>query len=212
VYYFRNDNGEPSFSMGPVSLEITAGKIVFFTGGNGSGKTTLIKALVGLYEIQSGTIEYNGRLVTSDDLRSYRNQFAAIFSDYHLFRRFYGLGEVDPQEAQELIELFQLSDKTSVSDGEFLTQNLSTGQRKRLALIVAILEKRPIMILDEWAADQDPEYRKIFYQIILPRLRDEGRTILAITHDEQYFDLSDHRYHLIDGKLADDFESNGSGH
>jgi putative ATP-binding cassette transporter len=207
VYYFENDNGEQSFHMGPVSLEIKSGEIIFFTGGNGSGKTTLIKALVGLYAIKSGTIEYNGRLIHPSDISSYRNQFTAIFSDYHLFKRFYGLSNIDPDRAQDLIALLQLSDKTALAEGEFLTQNLSTGQRKRLALIVAILEDRPIMILDEWAADQDPAFRKIFYEQILPGLRSEGRTVLAITHDEQYFDLSNQRHHLIEGKLAEKYET-----
>ena len=206
-FYFTNERGEQCFKVGPVSLEIFANEIIFFTGGNGSGKTTLIKALVGLYAIKSGTIEYNGRQIKPEDLPSYRNLFTAIFTDFHLFKRFYGL-DIDPNEAQELLELFQLDKKTAFVDGEFMTQDLSTGQRKRLALIVSILEKRPIMILDEWAADQDPTFRSIFYQQLLPRLQSEGRTILAISHDEQYFDCADHRFHIIEGKLADKSEYN----
>ncbi|MFT4929434.1 MAG: putative ATP-binding cassette transporter [Phenylobacterium sp.] len=207
VFYFTNDKGERRFQMGPVSLEIFANEIVFFTGGNGSGKTTLIKALVGLYGIKSGKIEYNGREIRDAELPSYRNLFTAIFTDFHLFKRFYGL-DIDPNEAQDLLQLFQLHHKTAYADGEFLTQDLSTGQRKRLALIVSILEKRPIMILDEWAADQDPTFRAIFYQQLLPRLQAEGRTILAISHDEQYFDCADERFHIIEGKLADKSEYN----
>lgn len=200
-YQFES-NGQEGFAVGPVNLDINAGDIVFFTGGNGSGKSTLIKAMLGLYAINSGTIKYNDKVIDVDDLASYRNCFSAIFSDYHLFKQLYGIEQLDEGEAQELLKLFELDDKTTLEDGAFSTQHLSTGQRKRLALIVAILEDRPVIVLDEWAADQDPTYRKVFYREILPRLKAKGTTILAITHDEQYFDLCDHRYHLVDGKIA----------
>ncbi len=200
-YRFDSDKGD-GFSIGPVSLEIKRGDIVFVTGGNGSGKSTLIKAMLGLYRIHSGNIEYNGRALHDDDLASYRNCFSAIFTDFHLFKRLYGIDNIDAAEVAQWLELFQLADKTKLIDGEFTTQNLSTGQRKRLALLVAIIEKRPILVLDEWAADQDPQYRQVFYQQILPKIKQQGTTVLAITHDEQYFALCDARYHLIDGKLA----------
>ncbi|WP_018694099.1 cyclic peptide export ABC transporter [Algicola sagamiensis] len=206
-YFYQGQDEDPGFQVGPVNLEIKANEIVFFTGGNGSGKTTLLKSLVGLYQIKSGVIEYNGSPIRSDQLRAFRNQFTGIFSDYHLFKRFYGLGNVDPDEAKELLDLLQLEQKTSISEDEFITQNLSTGQRKRLALVVAILEKRPVLILDEWAADQDPTFRAIFYQKILPKLKAQGRTIIAITHDEKYFDCSDQRFHLVEGKISQQHES-----
>lgn len=206
IYYKFSGNNESGFAVGPVSLDVKAGDIVFFTGGNGSGKSTLIKAMLGLYAIQTGTIKYNEKTITKDDLASYRNIFSAIFTDFHLFRRLYGIEDVDKDEIDELLTLFELQDKTTLNDGEFSTQDLSTGQRKRLALIVAILEKRPILVLDEWAADQDPAYRKIFYRTILPRLKAQGTTVLAITHDEQYFDLCDHRYHLLEGKFVQQYD------
>lgn len=203
-YRFDSENNG-GFAVGPTTLTINKGEIVFFTGGNGSGKSTLIKAILGLYAINSGTIQYNGRVVIRDEIASYRNSFSAIFADFHLFKRLYGI-EADAQQVQDLLRMFKLNDKTTLVDGEFTTQNLSTGQRKRLALIVAILENRPLLVLDEWAADQDPEYRRIFYRTILPQLKEQGRTILAITHDEQYFDLCDHRYHLLEGKLVKQYD------
>jgi putative ATP-binding cassette transporter len=85
---------------------------------------------------------------------------------------------------------------------KFSTTKLSTGQRKRLALFAALAEKRPILILDEWAADQDPGFRLFFYNEILPYIKNENITIIAITHDETYFNLADRRLHLESGTIT----------
>lgn len=200
-YTFTNETGQPTFSIGPISLDIHANEIVFITGGNGSGKTTLIKVLLGLYPCRMGRIKYNDTDINEHNVFAYRNCFSAILSDYHLFGRFYGLGDVDETRVEELLEKMQLSKKTALVNGEFDTINLSTGQRKRLALIVAILEDRPIIVLDEWAADQDPTFRKVFYEEILPELKAKGKTIIAITHDEKYFSNGDRHLHMDEGLL-----------
>jgi putative ATP-binding cassette transporter len=136
----------------------------------------------------SGTITLDGASVNDLTRDDYRALIAAIFVDYHLFRRLYGIADPDPNEVDRLLTEFRLRDKTRLVDGEFSTLDLSSGQRKRLALIVSMLEKRPILLLDEWTADQDPEFRRKFYDELLPALQRAGATIVVITHDDRYLD------------------------
>jgi putative ATP-binding cassette transporter len=111
---------------------------------------------------------------------------SAVFTDYHLFQRLYGIADSNQVEVGPLLTRFRLADKTEVSEGEFSTLELSGGQRKRLALIVSLLEKRPILLLDEWTSDQDPEFRRKFYHELLPELMQAGATVVVITHDDRY--------------------------
>jgi putative ATP-binding cassette transporter len=179
---------ETAFQVGPIDFTLRSGDLVFITGGNGSGKSTFLKLLAGLYEPESGEITLDGVRVDDSTRQSYRELIAAIFPDFHLFQRLYGIPDADPIEVDRLLTQFQLIDKTRVTNGDFSTVDLSGGQRKRLALIVSLLEKRPILLLDEWAADQDPEFRRKFYYDLLPALIGAGATIVAITHDDRYLD------------------------
>ncbi len=186
------DRGTGSvFRLGPIDLDVNAGEMLFVVGGNGSGKSTLLKALTGLYHPQSGTLTMDDTLVSADTATWYRSHFAAVFSEYHLFDRLYGLGEVPAERVSELLALMQISHKTAYEGGRFTTLDLSHGQRKRLALLVALLEDRPILVLDEWAADQDPPFRQFFYETLLPRLKRDGKTVIAVTHDDKYFHVAD---------------------
>jgi cyclic peptide transporter len=182
---------ETVFEVGPIDFTLCTGELVFITGGNGSGKSTFLKLLAGLYEPESGEITLDGVRVDDSTRQSYRELIAAIFPDFHLFQRLYGIPDADPIEVDRLLTQFQLIDKTRLTNGDFSTIDLSGGQRKRLALIVSLLEKRPILLLDEWAADQDPEFRRKFYYDLLPALIGAGATIVAITHDDRYLDELD---------------------
>jgi putative ATP-binding cassette transporter len=182
---------ETAFEVGPIDFTLRSGELVFITGGNGSGKSTFLKLLAGLYEPESGEITLDGVRVDDSTRQSYRELIAAIFPDFHLFQRLYGIPDADPIEVDRLLTQFQLIDKTRLTNGDFSTVDLSGGQRKRLALIVSLLEKRPILLLDEWAADQDPEFRRKFYYDLLPALIGAGATIVAITHDDRYLDELD---------------------
>lgn len=206
---YREGQGD-GFSLGPLDLELARGEVVFLIGSNGGGKSTLVKLLVGLYAPQAGEVLLNGRRVpcTTDD--AYRGLFSAVFSDFFLFDRLLGLGSGDPQgngdldsRARHLLERLRLSHLVRVAEGKLSTTSLSTGQRKRLALMVARLEDRPIYVFDEWAADQDPQYKDIFYRHILPELKAAGKAVLAITHDDRYFDLADRRIELNFGTLVE---------
>ena len=190
-FQYRDTGGGPSFAVGPLNLTLSAGETVFIVGGNGSGKSSFMKLLTGLYQPQQGRIVIDGVPVSLATAVWYRNHFSAVFSDYHLFDRLYGLRNVDARRVDEMLAVMQIDDKTSFRDGRFTNRDLSSGQKKRLALIAAVLEDRPILVFDEWAADQDPPFRKFFYEELLSRLKLQGRTIVAVTHDDKYFGVAD---------------------
>lgn len=196
-----NGNGQKPFKLGPISYEFEAGGVYFIRGNNGSGKTTLIRLLTGLCRPDVGQIKVNGVPVDFPAGAEYRDMFSVVFTDFHLFKKLYGVQDASPEEIAALLEMFQMQHKVSVKNGAFSRLNFSTGQRKRLALLVALLEKRPVMILDEWAADQDPEFRREFYEEIIPKLREMGKTVIAITHDDHYYHCADHVLYLADGCL-----------
>lgn len=200
-YEFRDAQGKLGFALGPVSARFRSGEIVFITGGNGSGKSTLFRLMTGLVHPQAGRLLLDGTPLPIGAYAAYRDRVAAVFSDYYLFRRLHGLDEVAPERIAAELERFELTGKTRVADGAFTTTDLSAGQRKRLALVVALLEDTPILMLDEWAADQDPLFRRRFYEEILPELKREGRMLICITHDERYFGAADRIYHMADGKM-----------
>jgi putative pyoverdin transport system ATP-binding/permease protein len=202
THRYRRDTQEGSFVLGPVQLELRAGEVVFLVGGNGSGKTTLAKLLVGLYEPDAGEVLLNGVAVDRSEREAYRQNFSAVFSDFHLFESLLGLEPHgrDPSARQWLREL-ELAHKLSIEGGVLSTVRLSSGQRKRLALMVAALEDRPVCLFDEWAADQDPAYKQVFYCQVLPALAARGRAVLVITHDDQYFQYADRCLALDAGRL-----------
>jgi len=199
---FARGEGDERFVVGPIDLSIRRGETLFITGGNGSGKTTFVKMLTGLYPADSGEILVDGRLVGRADMQRYRDIFGAVFSDFHLFPTLYGVERIDRERAASLIDEMEVENKAHLDGRRFSTVDLSTGQRKRLALVATQLENPPIMVLDEWAADQDPHFRAKFYQLVLPRLRAAGITVIAITHDDKYFHHADRRLHLEDGRVT----------
>src|ERR1700744_1587270 len=188
VFRYVDRFSDTSFRIGPISFTLNAGELIFLTGGNGSGKSTFLRVLSGLYPPDSGDVILDGRAITDTNRDEYRALMSAIFFDYHLFQRLYGLPEADPAEIDRLLRQFRLNEKTGLKNGEFRTLDLSGGQRRRLALIVSLLEKRPIMLLDEWTAEQDPEFRRKFYDELLPEMMQAGATVIVITHDDRYLD------------------------
>ena len=197
---------EAAFEIGPINFALRPGELVFITGGNGSGKSTFLRVLSGLYPPDSGEIILDGRHIDNSTRDEYRSLMSAIFFDYHLFRRLYGVSDPEPGEVARLLGLFRLTEKTGLVDGEFRTLELSGGQRRRLALIVSLLEKRPILLLDEWTAEQDPEFRRKFYDELLPDLMKAGATVVVITHDDRYLDELDlpaRRIRMDEGKIVD---------
>ncbi|MBO0368124.1 cyclic peptide export ABC transporter [Pseudomonas shirazensis] len=205
-YAFPVVDGATPFALGPVNLKIRQGDIVFIVGENGCGKTTLIKLLLGLYEPQQGEIRLNSQAVTAQNRDDYRQLFTTIFADYYLFDDLVqGDGDL-PADAARYLERLEIAHKVSIRDGAFTTTDLSTGQRKRLALVNAWIEGRPVLVFDEWAADQDPTFRRIFYTELLPDLKRLGKTIIVISHDDRYFDVADQLVRMDSGKVRSDLE------
>jgi putative ATP-binding cassette transporter len=211
-YAFDAPEGGEAFTLGPIDLELRRGEMVFVVGDNGSGKTTLIKLLLGLYAPQSGDVLIDGSAVKPEGRDDYRQLFTTVFSDFYLFEDLVageesegGAGmEVLPETALPYLERLEIAHKVSLKNGAFSTTDLSTGQRKRLALVHAYLEGRPVLVFDEWAADQDPTFRHLFYTELLPELRAKGHLLVVISHDDRYFHLADRVITMHAGKIAED--------
>lgn len=198
------------FALGPLNLTIERGETLFIVGENGCGKTTLIKLLLGLYLPDGGQLRVDGQPIEESRLDDYRQLFSVVFSDYYLFDTLIS-GEATPsKEAQSYLERLEIAHKVTIREGSFSTTDLSTGQRKRLALVHAYLERRPIIVLDEWAADQDPTFRRIFYTEILPDLKRQGKTLVVISHDDRYFNVADRYIRLEGGHIAEDIRLTAS--
>ncbi|MCJ8274011.1 MAG: cyclic peptide export ABC transporter [Psychrosphaera sp.] len=202
VSYQYPKNADMQFGIGPLNFDIKQGEILFVRGGNGSGKSTFAKTLVGLYHPQEGHISIAGEVVDKTNMQWYRRHFATVFSDFHLFEHVLDAkGDLVSTEAiQGYLKKLDLVDKVKVVDGKLSTTNLSMGQRKRLAMLLAYAEDAQIYLFDEWAADQDPHFRHFFYTELLPELKSRGKTVVAITHDEKYFYCADRMVWFDSGK------------
>ncbi|HYC62722.1 MAG TPA: cyclic peptide export ABC transporter [Thermoanaerobaculia bacterium] len=202
VVFRYEDAAGASFGVGPIDFTIRAGETVFIAGGNGSGKSTFLKLFTMLYFPQHGVVKLDGEVVGPALHEAYQSLFSTVFTDFHLFDRLYGLLDVPDEEVNRRLESIEMTGKTRVVDSAFETLELSTGQRKRLALLISILEDRAIYIFDEMAADQDPAFRRKFYKEILPLLKQHGKTVLAVTHDDKYFGDADRLLKMDEGRLV----------
>lgn len=199
---YLREGEDGSFRLGPVDLTLVPGEIVFVAGGNGGGKTTFAKVLLGLYPPEGGTLHVDGALVDASRLDFYRRHFSAVFADFFLLDRLVvDLPGDSDAEAMRILRVLRLDHKVRVENGTLSTQALSTGQRKRLALLSAYLEDRAVLVFDEWAADQDPAFKDVFYRQLLPELKSRGKTIVAITHDDHYYALCDRLFVIDNGAL-----------
>src|SRR5262249_21765727 len=204
THVYRREGEKDIFTLGPIDLTLRPGELVFLTGGNGAGKTTLAKLLVGLYVPESGEVRFNGQTVTDENREFYRQHFSVVFSDFHLFESLLGLDAPDLDDrVRDYLDQLQLSHKVEIKDGKLSTIDLSQGQRKRLALLTAYLEDRPIYVFDEWAADQDPLFKQVFYYQLLKDLRSRNKAVLVISHDDHYYDVADTIIKLEYGQIDD---------
>lgn len=203
THSYHREKEDNNFILGPINLTFCPGELVFLVGGNGSGKSTLAKIITGLYPPEAGEIRLNGRTIGDQNRDDYRQLFSAVFADFYVFESLLGLEAANlDARARDYLTQLHLQHKVRVRDGMLSTTDLSQGQRKRLALLTAYLEDRPIYLFDEWASDQDPHFKQVFYRQLLPELKARGKTVLVITHDDRYFHLADRIIKLDYGKLA----------
>lgn len=206
MYEYPPSGDERGFVLGPVNFAITTGQLIFLIGGNGSGKSTLAKLLTGLYIPSSGRVSINGNRLDQENQAKHCAYFSTIFPNFYLFDDVLdaegALGEGGNNRIDYYLDRLSIRHKVSVTDGKLSTKSLSQGQRKRLALLLVYMEDKQVLLLDEWAADQDPLFREIFYREILPELTAAGKTIIAITHDDHYFDAADAIYRLDNGVIS----------
>lgn len=206
THHYNREGEVHPFTLGPLNITFEPGELVFITGGNGSGKSTLGLLLVGLYSPENGQIRLNGMEINEAEQENYRQQFSVVFSDFYLFDSLLGLmTESLDQKARAYLKELQLDHKVTVTNGVFSTVELSQGQRKRLALVTAYLENRPFYVFDEWAADQDPLFKELFYTVILRDLKSHGKTVIVITHDDYYFHLADRCIRLENGQVIENY-------
>ncbi|MEI7341029.1 multidrug ABC transporter permease/ATP-binding protein [Pectobacterium brasiliense] len=200
---FRYDDS--GFEVGPINLVIKRGELVFLIGGNGSGKSTLAMLLTGLYTPVSGSLLLDNRPVTAETREDYQKLFSAIFTDFHLFGQMMGPQGTEPDTAlvDSWLDRLNMRHKLTLENHQVMNLQLSQGQRKRVALLLAVAEQRDILLLDEWAADQDPQFRRVFYLELLPQLRALGKTIVAISHDDHYFEHADRLLEMHQGTLSE---------
>lgn len=202
-FRYPQQNEGTAFGVGPLNFKLNKGEILFIVGGNGSGKSTLLKLLTGLYYPLSGNMYINNKPLETDDYVHYRELYSTIFTDFHLFDKLYGIDEIDNSRVDTLLKTMGLQKKTTFKNQGFSNIDLSTGQKKRLAYIASVLEDKQIYIFDEWAADQDPEFRQYFYEVLLKDLKDKGKTVIAVSHDDRYFFAADKVIKLEYGRIID---------
>jgi putative pyoverdin transport system ATP-binding/permease protein len=202
AHTFYREDVEDNFTLGPLDLVFRPGELVFIIGGNGSGKTTLAKMLTGLYLPEAGRIKLDGEPVNVHNADAYRQLFSVVFSDFYLFNVLLGLNDPHLDEnALKYLKRLHLDRVVKVGNGILSTTNLSQGQRKRLALLTAYLEDRSIYVFDEWAADQDPQFKDIFYLQLLPELKRRGKTVFIVSHDDSYYAVADRIVKLDYGQV-----------
>ena len=203
-FNYQKNNTDDKFSIGPINMTINRGETLFIVGGNGTGKTTLLKLITGLYTPSSGKILINGEKITPENKQYFRELFTTIFTDFHIFKKLYGIRKLDEKKLHTIMDKLKLEEKTCIKDGRFTSTRLSRGQMKRLAYLVTCFDNREIYIFDEFAADQDPVFKKYFYYTILPELKEAGKTVIAVTHDDNYYDACDRIIKMDNGKIVNE--------
>lgn len=210
THSYHREEDDNHFILGPINLVFRPGELVYLVGGNGSGKSSLAKIITGLYPPEAGEVLLDGELITDQTRDDYRQLFSTVFADFFVFDTLLGLEQKDIDgKAREYLTQLHLHHKVKVRNGAFSTTALSTGQRKRLALLTAYMEDRPFYLFDEWASDQDPTFKEVFYRKLLPDLKSRGKTVLVITHDDRYFHLADRIVKMDYGQLVYDKRTEG---
>jgi cyclic peptide transporter len=202
TYQYKSE--DTHFNFGPFSYRFERGQCYFIVGGNGSGKSTLAQILTGLIPPDSGDIRIDGNLVVDKQKHHYRALSSSVFFDVYLFKFFLNANAnlASDEDIYAFAKLFSIDHKLDISNGRIQSDRFSQGQKKRIALIQSLLQDKDMLLFDEVAADQDPEFKHFFYHSLLPQLKAEGKTLIVISHDDRYFDCADSLLKMEDGKLV----------
>lgn len=204
TYAYAGDE-DGRVALGPIDLDIQRGELLFIVGGNGSGKSTLLLLLASLLTPRTGELLVDD-VPLGRDTQPHRQRFTGVFGDFFLFPHVLDASgrPLSDERIRTLLTSLGLGSLVQVEQGELSKLTLSTGQRKRLALLQCYAEDRDIFFFDEWAADQDTHFRDYFYRTLLPDLKAQGKTVVAITHDDRYFALADRVVKLESGRVVSD--------
>lgn len=190
------------FMIGPIDLTIAAGSVVGIVGANGSGKSTLLRVIPLLFLPDDGQVLLDGQPVEGDRLEAYRDLFCAVFQDHHIFTRLPRGAGFDEALFREMLAYLKIDHLVPATDDGTLNRDLSKGQRRRLALAVAVAEGRPVLILDEWTSDQDSEFRTRFTDEIIGKLQSLGRTVIFVSHDGDIAPVCDLTIRMSNGQMS----------
>lgn len=190
-----------------ISLDIQKGEIVSILGPSGSGKTTLLNLILGITEIDGGSLIFDGQDLTHTPMEE--RGFNIVFQDYALFPNLnayeniiYGLrnkpGISSPEEVEELIDLLGLREHL----GKKIEQ-LSGGQKQRVALARTLVMKPKILLLDEPLSALDGVIKESIKDRIKTIAKEYNLTTIIVTHDpEEALTLSDRVLIVNEGKIS----------
>ncbi|TAG94004.1 MAG: ATP-binding cassette domain-containing protein [Oscillatoriales cyanobacterium] len=197
-----------------ITLEINAGEIVLMTGPSGSGKTTLLTLIGALRSGQSGSLKILGQEMCNaspDKLVKTRRKIGYIFQAHNLHRSLTALQNVQMGlEVHGNLSRSQMRDRsTKMLDLVGLEQrinyypdDLSGGQKQRVAIARALVSQPQIVLADEPTAALDSKSGREVVNLMQKLAKEQGCTILLVTHDNRILDIADRIVHMEDGKLA----------
>ncbi len=197
-----------------INLEINRGEIVLMTGPSGSGKTTLLTLVSGLRSPQSGSCKILGKELcgaSNQELVQARRNNGYIFQAHNLHHSLtasqnvqMGLevqGKYSQQEMRDravaILEQVGLGDRI-----DYYPDNLSGGQKQRVAIARALVAHPAIVLADEPTAALDSKSGRDVVNLMQKLAREQGSTILLVTHDNRILDIADRIVHMEDGRLV----------
>lgn len=182
-----------------LSFRVAPGEIVAIEGRNGAGKTALVRALTGLDAPAGGCVVWNGEVTDPAGSDGYRAQFAAAFHDEPPADRLYGCVDVPPEAVHALLTRLGL-DADRVLSGEHLAcDDLSPALKRRLALALAVLRDRPVLVLDDMVRAQDGAFRDTLAALIREKAAAGTAVILTVTDGQWARQLTRNMVALDDG-------------
>jgi putative ABC transport system ATP-binding protein len=197
-----------------INLEIYPGEIVIMTGPSGSGKTTLLSLIGGLRSVQEGSLNFLGEElfgVSQNKLVQMRRNIGYIFQAHNLLG--FLTAKQNVQMAVELNDRISQTEAIAKSEAmlgavgleervNYYPDNLSGGQKQRIAIARALVNRPPLVLADEPTAALDKQSGRDVVEIMQSLAKNQGTTILLVTHDNRILDIADRIIEMEDGLLT----------